>query len=86
MTHSDFIPRPDAAFETFFRNITDFVLDNTRARVTRVYQPFPALDSHPQNRSGHFRLEEEERGKRVFFAAHWINNTSQSDIESAFIP
>jgi len=24
----DFIPRPDAAFETFFRNVTDFVLDN----------------------------------------------------------
>jgi len=25
---TDFIPRPDAAFETFFRNITDFVIDN----------------------------------------------------------
>jgi hypothetical protein len=24
----DFIPRPDAAFETFFRNVTDYVLDN----------------------------------------------------------
>jgi len=28
MAQTDFIPRPDAAFETFFRNITDFVLDN----------------------------------------------------------
>ena len=25
---TDFIPRPDAAFETFFRNVTDFVIDN----------------------------------------------------------
>jgi hypothetical protein len=25
---TDFIPRPDAAFETFFRNITDYVIDN----------------------------------------------------------
>jgi hypothetical protein len=24
----DFIPRPDAAFETFFRNLTDYVIDN----------------------------------------------------------
>jgi hypothetical protein len=26
--HADFIPRPDAAFDTFYRNITDYVLDN----------------------------------------------------------
>jgi hypothetical protein len=26
--HGDFIPRPDAAFETFFRNVTDYVIDN----------------------------------------------------------
>jgi len=35
-------------------------------------------------------FDEEERGKRVYFAARWINNTAQggpwSDIESAFIP
>ena len=28
MSHADFIPRPDAAFETFFRNLTDFVIGN----------------------------------------------------------
>jgi hypothetical protein len=28
MSQTDFIPRPDAAFETFFRNITDYVLAN----------------------------------------------------------
>jgi len=35
-------------------------------------------------------FEEEERGRHVFFAARWINNTAQpgpwSGIESAFIP
>jgi hypothetical protein len=35
-------------------------------------------------------FQEEERGKRVFFAARWLNNTAQpgpwSDIESAVIP
>jgi len=35
-------------------------------------------------------FEEEERGLRVFYAARWVNNTSQSgpwsDIESAIIP
>ena len=35
--HQDFIPRPDAEFETFFRNITDFVLDN-RARLGHISQ------------------------------------------------
>jgi len=30
MRHSDFIPRPDAAFEIFFRNLIDYVLDNYR--------------------------------------------------------
>jgi hypothetical protein len=28
MPSRDFIPRNDAAFETFFRNITDYVMDN----------------------------------------------------------
>jgi len=28
MNHTDFIPRPDAAFETFFRNLTEYVIDN----------------------------------------------------------
>jgi hypothetical protein len=28
----DFIPRPDAAFETFFRNVTDFVIDNNTSQ------------------------------------------------------
>jgi hypothetical protein len=36
------------------------------------------------------RFEEDERGKRVYYAARWINNTSQSGpwsgIESAFVP
>jgi hypothetical protein len=35
-------------------------------------------------------FEEEERGKRVFFAARWVNNTAQpgpwSEIESAIVP
>jgi hypothetical protein len=35
-------------------------------------------------------FEEEQRGKRVYFAARWLNNTAQSgpwsDIESAVIP
>jgi hypothetical protein len=35
-------------------------------------------------------FEEEERGRRVFFAARWLNNTAQagpwSDIESAVVP
>jgi hypothetical protein len=37
MNRSDFIPRPDAAFETFFRNVTDFVLDN-KARWGHIPQ------------------------------------------------
>ena len=35
-------------------------------------------------------FEDEERGKKIYFAARWVNNTSQhgpwSDIESAFVP
>ena len=35
-------------------------------------------------------FEEEDRGKRVYFAARWLNNTAQpgpwSDIESAIVP
>jgi hypothetical protein len=34
---TDFIPRPDAAFETFIRNITDYVLDNN-ARWKHIQQ------------------------------------------------
>jgi hypothetical protein len=26
--HGDFIPRPDAQFDVFYRNLVDFVLDN----------------------------------------------------------
>jgi len=35
----DFIPRPDAAFETFFRNVTDFVIDNN-ARCGNIPQDY----------------------------------------------
>ena len=28
--HPDFIPRPDAAFDTFYRNLVDYVLDHNR--------------------------------------------------------
>jgi len=35
-------------------------------------------------------FEDEERGKKIYYAARWLNNTAQpgpwSDIESAFIP
>ena len=35
-------------------------------------------------------FEDEERGKKVYFAARWVNNTAHpgpwSDIESAFVP
>jgi len=37
MSHSDFIPRPDAAFDQFFRNIVDYVLDN-RTRWGHIEQ------------------------------------------------
>jgi len=35
MNHPDFIPRPDAAFDTFFRNLTDYVIDN-KTRWTHI--------------------------------------------------
>jgi hypothetical protein len=36
MSHTDFIPRPDAAFENFFKIISflDFVIDNAVAGST----------------------------------------------------
>jgi len=44
MTHTDFVPSPDAAFETFFRNVTDFVLDNNARwkHIPKVSVPVPA--------------------------------------------
>ena len=36
------------------------------------------------------KFEDEERGKKIYYAARWLNNTAQpglwSDIESAFVP
>jgi hypothetical protein len=37
MSQTDFIPRPDAAFDAFFRNLTDYVIDN-RARWGHIPQ------------------------------------------------
>jgi len=28
MSRQDFIPRPDAAFDTFYRNLVDYVMSN----------------------------------------------------------
>jgi hypothetical protein len=50
---------------------------------------FPHLESATANPIV-LSFEEEARGKRVFFAARWLNNTAQpgpwSDIESAVVP
>jgi hypothetical protein len=40
----DFIPRPDAAFETFFRNVTDFVLDNNARWINNTSESGPWSD------------------------------------------
>ena len=58
------------------------------ARPTHVGE-LPHLETITAN-PVELHFEEEERGKRVFFAARFLNNTAQpgpwSDIESAFVP
>lgn len=54
-----------------------------------VVSEFPNMEAATANPIV-LSFEEEERGKRVFFAARWLNNTAQpgpwSDIESAVVP
>jgi len=38
MTHTDFIPHPDAEYEKFFRNLTDYVIDNAARRINNTAQ------------------------------------------------